>query len=230
MSPAALATGSASDRQNFYAFAKANLPAEPPKAVTNVSWRIFAGSSGSSYTLVQDYEYPTKYVEVTTVLKPIPGSHADAVDGFHFNIISKKQLPENNLIPNKNFQWVILIAVLSIVGVTLFTLVQTFVRRGVKRRWLWFIIVLIGVGSLRVNWATGDVFLMLLSVQLFSFSAFRGLSVASPWFVQLSLPLGAIIFLARARVHAEEARFEARKRARALAAERESVDASTPET
>ncbi|GAA0525653.1 hypothetical protein FHS83_001964 [Rhizomicrobium palustre] len=61
-----------------------------------------------------------------------------------------------------------------------------------KRKWLWVIFVLISFGSISMNWTTGalswTVFSMGVSAMRFFTSGFM------PWMVQISLPLGAILF------------------------------------
>jgi hypothetical protein len=52
------------------------------------------------------------------------------------------------------------------------------------------------VGKLIVNWTTGELGFSLLSFQLFSASFIRA-SDFDPWLVSVSLPLGALVFLAQ---------------------------------
>jgi hypothetical protein len=215
LSPEALAVSTPADRQKLYAFAKSNVPTEAPKSVATVSWQVTSGSAGSSYALLDDYEYQSKYIEVTTVLKRDSGSNKDAVAGFHFNVINKNQVADRSLIPKTLPQFALSAAAAAALLVTLVAMVQVFTRKGVKRRWLWFVFVIFGVGMVKFNWDTGQVVLFMpLAFQLFSVGVFRGVSVVSLWLIQLSIPLGAIVFLACAKHHAKEARFEAQRQAR----------------
>jgi hypothetical protein len=78
--------------------------------------------------------------------------------------------------------------------ITLWALVSC-VRTKLKgRKWPWVLFILLGIGKFAVNWTTGAWEFAPISVQLFGASAtapFYG-----PWTVAVSLPLGAIAFLA----------------------------------
>jgi hypothetical protein len=133
LSPEALAVSTPADRQKLYAFAKSNVPTEAPKSVATVSWQVTSGSAGSSYALLDDYEYQSKYIEVTTVLKRDSGSNKDAVAGFHFNVINKNQVADRSLIPKTLPQFALSAAAAAALLVTLVAMVQVFTRKGVKR-------------------------------------------------------------------------------------------------
>lgn len=66
------------------------------------------------------------------------------------------------------------------------------------RRWLWTVGSLVGLTTLKINWVTGDWMFQPLSFQLFSASAMRQ-GVLAPWLVGVSIPLVAMIVLARRR-------------------------------
>ena len=65
------------------------------------------------------------------------------------------------------------------------------------RKWLWAILTLVGVTTVRLNWTTGDFSVQFLSIQLLSASIMQ--SLAGPWILGASFPLGAVIFLRRRR-------------------------------
>ncbi len=76
---------------------------------------------------------------------------------------------------------------------TFWTFVKCWKMKTIKRRKLWLLFILIGVGTLQLNWATGQVFIQMLSIQLLSASFFTA-DPYSPWIFGISLPLGAIMF------------------------------------
>ena len=67
--------------------------------------------------------------------------------------------------------------------------------KDMKPKWLWLIIVLVGVGKFAVNWGTGEWTYQLFAFQVPCFSMTRNLY--GPWVVATYIPLGAIIFLHR---------------------------------
>jgi hypothetical protein len=100
------------------------------------------------------------------------------------------------------------------VAVALFTLVVLIVAAKTKmrrRKWLWILFILFGVGKFSVNWTTGQWGIALLVVQLFSVSSQA--EFFGPWIISVSLPIGAILFLLR------------RNRLRALDEEQAAVEA-----
>ena len=69
--------------------------------------------------------------------------------------------------------------------------------RPLRRKWLWILFILVGVGKFAVNWTSGRWGLQVLAIQLFSVSAFS--APYGPWIFAVSVPLGAIVFLLRHR-------------------------------
>lgn len=216
LSPEARASVTPADLQKLYAMSKANVPTEPPKNVANVRWTASSGTKGSSYTLVDDYEYATKYIEVTIVLvRPIGASH-DLVQGFNFNIVDKNKAADHDLTPKTPLQFALAAVGAAILLVTLTALVQVFTRKGVKRRWLWLLFILVGFGGVKLNWGTGAlVAFMPINFQLLSLGVFRGLAITSPWIITFSVPVGALTFLSRAKAHAQAARLEEQRKVEA---------------
>jgi hypothetical protein len=72
-----------------------------------------------------------------------------------------------------------------------------------RRKWLWILFILCGVGKVAVNWTTGEWQVMPLAIQLFSASAVT--AGYGPWGVAVSLPLGAILFLFRRSIRGARA-------------------------
>ena len=67
-----------------------------------------------------------------------------------------------------------------------------------KRKWLWLLFVLLGISTVQINWATGDIGYQLLSAHLLGIS-FASSSPYAPYVISASFPLGAIIFWFRKR-------------------------------
>lgn len=66
-------------------------------------------------------------------------------------------------------------------------------KTPMRRRWLWAVFALFGVGSFAMNWTTGAVTSDLLSFQLIG--SIQRVGLAGPWFISISFPLGAILAL-----------------------------------
>jgi hypothetical protein len=93
------------------------------------------------------------------------------------------------------------LALLAVIVCTVFTIgVALFLatRRQYPRRWRWVLASLVGAGAVSVNWTTGAVASRIVTVQLFAASAVRANEYA-PWILSFSVPIGALIALARYR-------------------------------
>ena len=73
-----------------------------------------------------------------------------------------------------------------------------------KRKWLWAIFTLCGLGSVTMNWTTGEIGQQLLSLQLLGSGIQRG-GLYGPWLLSFAMPFGAIAFWARRKEWFEEA-------------------------
>lgn len=79
---------------------------------------------------------------------------------------------------------------------TVFVLVTAYfcIRTPIpKRKWLWVVFVLVGIGSFSINWSTGQFGVHLLHFKLLAASLVTG-GAYGQTIISASLPLGAIIF------------------------------------
>ena len=60
-------------------------------------------------------------------------------------------------------------------------------------RWPWLLFMLFGIGSLSINWTTGETQFSALTLRLFAASVDQ--IRYGPWIVSVSFPLGALAFL-----------------------------------
>lgn len=88
-----------------------------------------------------------------------------------------------------------LVLVMSIT-VPIFILISIYycVRTPIpKRKWLWLIFILLGVGAIQINWTTGQSAIQLIRVYLLGAAA-GAAGPHAPWVISASIPLGAILF------------------------------------
>src|ERR1051326_626331 len=91
--------------------------------------------------------------------------------------------------------YVFLLAMGSVVTVSVYAAVVCALVRGLRRKWLWMIFILVGFGKLTMNWTTGALSFMPLAVQLLSASGFQE-GFWAPWALSIPRPAGALTFLA----------------------------------
>lgn len=75
------------------------------------------------------------------------------------------------------------------------------IRRGGRRKWLWLAFILIGFGKISLYWMPGPFSWAMARIEVVSINLL-GVGIVKyplydPWALSLSIPLGAIIFLAR---------------------------------
>jgi hypothetical protein len=67
-----------------------------------------------------------------------------------------------------------------------------------RYKWLWVLFTLVGVTTLRFDWSSGHFAFVPLSAQ-FLFGVSATATPYGPWVLSVSIPLGAIWFLAKRR-------------------------------
>ncbi len=66
----------------------------------------------------------------------------------------------------------------------------------VPRKWLWFMLIFVGIGTGVFNWTTGEMTLKVVSIHIPIVKMYQT-ALYTPYQLSLSLPLGAIAFLMR---------------------------------
>lgn len=117
---------------------------------------------------------------------------------------SQKEINAFGLSSKSGLQYLVLSLAVLVPVFILFTLIVC-VRTPIQRKkWLWVIFVLLGVGAIQVNWTNGSYGFQLISINLFGASA-TAAGPAAPWILSASIPLGAIVFWVRRKSLIERA-------------------------
>lgn len=169
------------------------FPPGEPKLIRAVGYTPMAGAAGEiSYYASYEYEFPKRWVLVR-----LEWQRADnklRLNGVNIRLLDASIEDTNafTLAGKGIANYVILgLAVLAPVF-SLYTLFLCLKTKGIRWKWLWALFIIIGFGSLTVEWTTGSSSLTILSVKLLSVSWMRrGLG---PWLISVGLPLGALLF------------------------------------
>jgi hypothetical protein len=105
---------------------------------------------------------------------------------------SLEEVNEFTLRGKTSLQYLILAAAIGSMPVMIDALILCVRTPMARRKWLWIIIILVGVGKVVVNWTTGDA-----DYHIFWINAPPAGLVAQPygpWFLSACVPLGAILF------------------------------------
>ncbi len=76
----------------------------------------------------------------------------------------------------------------------LFTFILCILTPITERKWLWIVFVFIGFLGLTFNWTSGEIGFRPITVLPLGVKAVSG-GAFSPWYITISFPLGAILFL-----------------------------------
>lgn len=184
-----------SNIQDTLARMAAIIPAEDPKSIKVVGAHVFHGSEFSRTNITLEYEFPSKWVlvDVTTQKK----DSSFSIVGFHVNPIadSLENLNKFTFVGKGGVQYSVLTMAVFTTLFSLYAFVMCLRTKNVKRKWLWAIFILVGVGKLAVNWTTGEWGFQTLAFQIPCGTA--SAQLYGPWMIAVSLPLGAIVFLVR---------------------------------
>lgn len=106
---------------------------------------------------------------------------------------SQKIINQFSLIGKTWLHYLILIGAIAVSIFILITLIAVMKTPIKKRKWLWIIFILGGVGAVSINWTTGEYTFNVLNYQLFGTGIFAASDYA-PWVITTGFPLGAILF------------------------------------
>jgi hypothetical protein len=184
------------------------IPAQNPASEKTVGAHFTCdyhlSHSWCDYSVILEYQFPSQWILVYFVERKQDGKFT--ITTFH--VTQKSQsLEETNrftLFDKDPLQYAILVAGLGSFALMLYTLILCIRTPIRKRKWLWIILVLLGICKIGVNWTTGAAIYQILFLAILPFGWTKELY--GPCFLYASLPLGALLFLTfRDRVRAPEA-------------------------
>jgi hypothetical protein len=165
------------------------------------------GSATQDTNITFEYQFPEKWLLINVVTRKI--GDKQTIMGFRVQPIGDSLENTNRFsLAGKTPLHYAMLALASLIPLFIVgTLVLCAMTKMEKRKWLWIIFILCGVGQFAMNWTTGEtlfnpIYFSLLGAGVFSFPY-------GPWTVSISLPLGAIIFLIRRKRLSKPAQLEA---------------------
>jgi hypothetical protein len=173
----------------------AMLPAGAPTSATLIGAQTLYTPDGVRTNTTFEYRWGGRwFVCNVAILKS--KTHTTIVG---FNVDPEKSSIEDQtrftLTGKSALQYAILTGAIAAFTVSVYALVACIRARGLARKWLWIIFVIVGFGRLSINWTTGAVGFQLLYINLFSAGAFAPLY--GPWTIAMAAPVGALVFLWR---------------------------------
>lgn len=180
---------------NALAKMAAVVPAGEPISVKTVGAHVAWDSrKGTNTSVVLEYEFPSnKWILVEMLV--YSKAEESAITYFHVEQepASLEDLNRFTLIGKEPVQYVILGAAIGVAGLMIYALVLCIRTPMAKHKWLWIILIFLGVAKIGVNWTTGETFYRI--IYLFIPAATAGKDLYGPWSISISLPVGALLFL-----------------------------------
>jgi hypothetical protein len=181
------------DLQKTLAGVAAHIPDEKPISVKTVGLHVFRNSHTCNTDVTLEYEFPSQWLLFRVISRNEDGEYS--ITGMYVKPIPDSLEDTNrfSLYGKPYSAYFFLLFAILIPAFTIYVLVLCIRTKGLGKKWLWIIFILVGFGRLGVNWTTGQWGFHYLFIQLFSVSA--AAQLYGPWIISLSIPLGAILFL-----------------------------------
>lgn len=187
MTDAGRANATDEQLETVRAYAGSNAPSE----TRTLSWQWNVRDDLSVYEITHEYDHEQKIVQMATLMVR-EGEDPWRVERVHINHFSPAQaaLAAFTLRGKTPLHYgVLALAVLA----PLFCLF-TAVVAGWRRRWVWMIVSLFGVGQLTLNWATGAAEFHVAQFALLGAGYAKGPGALDPWIILVALPIPALLF------------------------------------
>ena len=94
----------------------------------------------------------------------------------------------------KSFRHYIVLLVAAGTPIFIIYTIVLCVRTKMKRKWLWIIFMLFGVGNYSLYWTSGNMVFQPFTIMLFS-AGFSKSGFYGPWIFTISVPIGALVFI-----------------------------------
>ena len=181
-------------RRNLEAMASLFPPGDPV-SIKTVGFNVFRNTGYSKSSVTLEYQFPHQWLlaDFTTVQR----EGVTRITGFHASQLadSLENLNRFTLARKSPLQYTVLLLAVLDLAFTLYVFVLCIRTKIAKRKWLWLVAILAGVGSYGVNWTNGAESFHFIFVRLPVVSA--GSTPYGPWTIVLSFPLAALIFWLR---------------------------------
>lgn len=171
------------------------VPSQDPESIKVVGANTIRSSGLYQSNITFEYQFPNKWLLMNVAIQKKDG--VSTIIGFNVSPIpdSLENLNKFSLSGKSVLQYLVLFLAVLIPLFSLYVLVLCIRTKMEKRKWLWILFIMLGVGSFAIDWTTGRWSVKPLAFQLFGAGAFA--PPYGAWTLSVSLPLGAILFLLR---------------------------------
>jgi hypothetical protein len=169
------------------------FPAEGAQSSKVVGVRLYHNNEYSTSEVTLEYQLSDRWLLATVATKK-KGADSTLLG---MNVTQRADSVENltrfSLLDKSAAQYLIMAAAISSVLFTFYVFFLCARTELGRKKWLWLLIVLVGVGKLSVNWVTSEWAFTPFAIQIPCATAVR--PFYGPWTIAGSFPLGALLFL-----------------------------------
>lgn len=162
-----------------------------------VGVNVFTTKNKSRNSLTYQLQLKDAWLLVIVIVDDISGEQQI----FAVNVKTiPKSLEEINAFTfsGKSFRHYIILLLAACIPVFIVYTIVLCIRTKMKRKWLWIIFMLFGVGKYSFNWTSGQMGFQPISFLIPGAAAFKGGPYA-PWIISISVPIGALLFILKRR-------------------------------
>jgi len=167
------------------------LPKENPISTKVIGFNVFTTPDHTDKNISFEFQYPKAWILANVATRTSQSGFT--IVGFNINPIPDS-LEHINQFTLKGKGIIAFTILGTAIGIPLFTLYSLIlcIRCKLRRKWLWILFIMIGLGKFSFNWITGLWTIVPLAIQLFGAGTFA--PVFGPLTISISFPLGAITF------------------------------------
>jgi hypothetical protein len=183
------------------------IPSGEPISIKTVDARIVRGKDSSSSGIILEYEFAPQIMSADGTTELRSGSFLLAqvlvrtesgvktIAGLHVLPTSKsfEEMNEFTFVDKGLSQYLGLCLAAAVAALTLWTFIACIKTKMGKKKWLWLLLIVIGVLRLTVDWTSGQWSVSPLTILAPPVRAYC--SLYGPWSIEVTIPLGAIAFL-----------------------------------
>lgn len=170
----------------------ATFPAGQPISVKLVEAGIDRGPDSVTTNMVLEYEFASSWLVAHVAVRTKDGRKS--ISGLHVTPLAEplEVTNEFTLAGKGPSQYIGLCLAVLLSAFTLYAFVQCIGTRMGKKKFIWLVLIVVGVCRLNLNWTTGQWFFWLLNIQ--APPVRMRAAPYGPWLIDVSLPVGAIAF------------------------------------
>jgi len=171
------------------------IPEGDPVSVNKVGAFVECKTrSGCNNTVTLEYEFTSHRFVLFKVVVHTQDGRSGLLSLYAQN--RSQSLEEENrftLVGKDPLQYTVLLAWVVIAAVTIYALILCIRTPLSKKKWLWIIFILLGIGRLGLNWTTGEASYNIFHIMILPAGIFG--QPYGPLTLFVSLPVGSIAFL-----------------------------------